>query len=161
MNLEGWAYAATIGQFVLVAISLFAIWYQLPQTTMLSRAANSQALAEHAGSFNSLLIQDSEVARIWYSYGQGLDREEFEAIAAIERYREMLVQWLIIHENIFYQNRERLLDRGIYESWCRDLERTVKQHNLRVFDSKLDELFSNQFGEYLVKLQTKGVRPGP
>lgn len=153
MGLEDWAFAATIGQFVLVAVSLFIIWFQLRYASKLARAANAQALAEQAGSFNALLIQDSEVARIWYSHGVDLDTDEFQAIAARERYSELLVQWLIIHENVYYQKRKKLLDPEVYETWRRDLERTVKQHSLRELGCELTEIFTGEFGQHLLKLQ--------
>lgn len=154
MTLGDWANISTIGQFVLVSVSLFVIWYQLRQGVQLTKAANSQSLAEQAGAFNALLIQSSEVAKIWYTYGneRKLQTKEFEGLAARERYRELLVQWLILHENIFYQHQRGLLDSVIYNSWAADLKTTIEKHNLGVILVPLEEAFCGDFGKHLVSL---------
>ncbi|MCL6436666.1 MAG: hypothetical protein K6T90_21145 [Leptolyngbyaceae cyanobacterium HOT.MB2.61] len=56
--------------------------------------------------------QDSEIARL--------------------HHREMRVQWLIFHEDIYYQWKQKLLDDEIYRSWLADLEDVVQKHNLEV-----------------------------
>jgi len=160
MTLADWASLSTIGQSVLVLISIFVIWYQLRQGIRLTKAANAQSLAEQAGSFNALLIQTSEVARIWYSYGKGLEKEEFKGLAAKERYRELLVQWLILHENIYYQHQGGLLDPVIYKSWAADLESTVAKHDLGVIVAPLEEVFCGDFGRHLVSLRKTGMVEG-
>jgi hypothetical protein len=154
MTLGDWANLSTIGQFVLVSASLFVIWYQLRQGVRLTKAANSQSLAEQAGAFNALLIQSSEVAKIWYTYGdeRKLEAEEFKGLAARERYKELLVQWLILHENIFYQHQRGLLDSVAYNSWASDLKATVAKHNLGVIRTPLEEVFCGDFGLHLVSL---------
>ena len=155
MTLEQWANLSTIGQFVLVSASVIFIWIQVRQSVQLAKAANAQALAEQAGNFNALLIQDREVARIWYSYGKGLDGKEFEGLAATERYRELLVQWLILHENIYYQNRKKLLDPEIYTSWAADLKATIENHAWYVISPPLDSIFLGSFGRHLISLQER------
>jgi hypothetical protein len=153
MTLEQWAHLSTIGQFVLVAASVIFIWLQVRQSVQVAKAANAQALAEQAGNFNALLIQDREVARIWYSRGKGLDGKDFEGLAAAERYRELLIQWLILHENIYYQ--KTLLDPELYQSWAADLESTLKKHAWQVISPRLDSIFSGSFGRHLVSLQER------
>ncbi len=160
MSLEDWANLSQIGQFVLVLVSLVAIWYQLRQSVQLAKAANSQSFAEQAGSFNSLLIQSSEVAKIWYSYGKGFEKEELQLPMAEARYKELLIQWLILHENIYYQNQKHLLDPTVYNSWETDLRRTVKRHNLEVFETPLEQIFCGPFGEHLKKLRQTNSRVG-
>ena len=102
-----------IAQAAFVVVSFGFIWYELRQSKKLAKAANTQSLAEHAASFNSLLIQNEKLAELWYSYGDKLDgASQCDRL----RYREMLVQWLIFHENIYYQHRIGLLDQEIYNS---------------------------------------------
>lgn len=152
MTLEQWAYLSTIGQFILIFASVAAIWYQLRLGVKLAKAANGQSLAAQAGAFNALLIQDAAVARIWYSHGKGLDEPTFGP-AARERYREMLAQWLIIHENIYYQKEKGLMDTDLYASWNADLKRTIKEHDLRVFDAPIESIFLGTFGGHIVDIQ--------
>lgn len=148
-----WAGISSIAQGYLILVSFAFIGYEIYQSVELTKAANSQALAEQAGNFNSLLIQDRDVAKIWYSHGRGLEEPQFVEITGRERYRELLVQWLILHENIFYQQKKRLLDPLIYNGWLADLKRTLSDHDISVLSSDLEELFPGEFGKHLNELQ--------
>ncbi len=158
-----------IVQTVLLVVSAWLVVRQLRQTTQLARAANAQALVEHAGSFNALLIGNADLALLWYSGGKELPAAALDA--GRYRYRELLVQWLIFHENIFYQKQRGLLDDHVYRSWDWDLRATVQNHDLAVLvgdpsaalgpgdlDRKLRDFFSGDFGAYLVELRN-GTAP--
>jgi len=147
MTLSDFANISQIVQAVLVVISLGFIWYQLRESIRLARAANAQSLTEQALSFNSLLIEHEDVAALWYSYG-----ENFDTPNNMYRYREMLVQWLILHENIYYQWRRGLLDDEIYNSWLADLKYTVKRHSIAVIAPNLKEFFCGEFGDHMIQL---------
>lgn len=151
MTLEQWAYLSTIGQFVLILASVIVISFQLRLGSKLAKAANGQSLAAQACSFNALLIQDADVARIWYSHGRGLDDPTFEGLAATERYRELLVQWLILHEHVFYE--KKLLDRDLYDSWDADLKETVNKHALNLVADPISSIFQGEFGKHLLELK--------
>ena len=161
MDVHQWASISTIGQFVLVSVSIVVVLLQLRQGIKLKRAANAQALSEQACAFNTLLIQDSTVAKIWHSEGENLDAPEFQGVAASERYRELLVQWLILHENIFYQHQEDLLDRGIYAAWDADLIATVAKHNLDLLAPDIKTVFPGAYGERLQKLKPRAIQTAP
>lgn len=149
--LEACAALSAIIQVVLVIVSLWLVLRQLRQNTELARAANAQALVEHAAALNTLLMQDAELAAIWYSVGKAPSDDPSKMVR--ERYREMLVQWLIFHENIFYQNQKGLLDPVVYDSWARDLRMTVEEHDLAVVANNLEQFFPGNFGMKLVALQ--------
>jgi hypothetical protein len=147
MTLEQLAALSTIAQAVLVVVSLIFIWLQVRQNTELAKAANAQALVEHAGSFNAMLIQDKELTRLWYSYGKGLEKSEDKL-----RYRDMVVQWLIFHENIYYQYNKKLLDARIFNSWNEELKAIVNYHNLEIITPDLEAFFPGGFGRHLIEL---------
>lgn len=158
--LELGATVSTIIQAVFVVVSLYLVVKQLRQNTDLAKAANAQALVEHAATLNTLLMQDPELAALWYSRGKVLPDNPSKMHR--ERYREMLVQWLIFHENIFHQNRAGLLDPVVYQSWARDLEFTAKYHDLSVVADDLGRFFPGKFGEHLVALaKPAGGEPAP
>lgn len=147
MNLEDWANVSTIVQGAVVVTSIGFILYQLWQTTRLARAANSQSLTEQAAAFNSLLFENPELAELWYSFGK-----DIESRTGRLRYREMLVQWLLMHQNIYYQKRRGLLDSSIYDGWRRDLESTIRDHNLAIVAEDLGQFFPGEFGELLMDI---------
>lgn len=150
MSLTDLANISTIAQAVLVIISLGFIWYQLRQSTKLAKAANSQALVEHAAAFNAMLIEHKELAELWYLFGK---TEAFSDAASVVRYRELLVQWLIFHENIYYQWRKGLLDSEIYNSWLEDLKFTVNNHNLALVSKDVRIFFPGKFGDHILELR--------
>ncbi len=150
MKLADWSNIAQIAQAILVIVSLGFIVYQVRASYKLARASNTQSLTAHAASFNSLLIQNADIASIWYSYGKELDKES-DAL----RYREMLVQWLIFHENIYYQWKNGLLDAEIYQSWEVDLKITIERHDLNSIGHDLKKLFPGNFGEHMDNLKNE------
>lgn len=152
--LDQLAQVSTIAQTVLVVVSLGLILYQLRQNAELTKAANAQALVEHAGSFNALLIQNSDLADLWYGAGRDIEHAN-----DARRYREMLVQWLIFHENIYYQHRKKLLDDAVYMSWRLDLKSTVQRHNISLVTSDFLNFFPGGYGEHLIQLQNEPSDP--
>ena len=147
MKLDDWADIAQIAQAVLVIVSFGFIVYQIRASYKLAKSANTQSLTAHAASFNSLLIEHDGVAKLWYSRGKNLEGVDKY------RYREMLVQWLIIHENIYHQWENRLLDDEIYHSWFADLKYTIEHHNLDVIGPNPMGLFPGKFGNHMAQLK--------
>ena len=150
MTLNDLASWSTIIQTIFVIISLIFIWRQLQQSTDLARAANVQALVEHVGSFNSMLIQDKEISRLWYGYGINLKKAE-----DIQRYRELIIQWLIIHENIYYQHNKGLLDHQLYLAWREELKYFVHTQNLALVTDNFETYFPGGFGGHILHLRNE------
>jgi len=148
MSLDELASWSTIVQSVFVVISLVFIWLQLRQSTELAKAANAQSLVEHASSFNAMLIQDKEVARLWYSNGQGLDKP-----SDIQRYRELITQWLIFHENIYYQYSKGLLDKQAYTPWREELKFFALTQNLDLITKDFELYSPGGFGKHILELR--------
>ncbi len=127
MNLNDLASIATIVEAIFVIISVVFIWSELRQNNRLAKAANAQSLVEISSPFNLQLIQDRHMAELWVRGGKkytGFDEvDKF-------RYKSLLAWWLILQEDIFYQWRSGLLDKGTYESWANDLDQFVTDQNL-------------------------------
>lgn len=120
VTLQDWANVATIIGVLSIPLSAFFIWLQLRQQTLLAKVANTQSLVELSSPFNLQLIQDPKMAEYWVH-----GAEQYPNFDPVEqyRYKSLLIWWLILHENIFFQWKSGLLDRTIYESWQYDLER--------------------------------------
>ena len=152
MSLQDLANVSQAAQAILVIISLGFIWYQLREGVRLAKSENARSLAEQAEAFNSLIIQNSDLAELWYSYGQNLEKGgEIDRL----RYREMLVQNLIFHEYIYYQWKNKLLDDEIYRSWSSYLEHIVKRHNIDVISSGVQNIFPGAFGRHISQIRVK------
>ena len=154
LTLNDLAAIATIIQAILVVASLVLILIQLRQNADLAKAANAHALVEQTGSFNALLIQDKDLTRLWYSYGEGISNQ-----VEVMQYRDLLVQWLMLHENIYYQYTKKLLDKRVYQSWLVDLKSTVHEHNMGLVAYNLVEFFPGGFGQHLTELVNEPYKP--
>ncbi len=116
-----------IVEAIVVLISLVFIWQELRLNNRLARAANNQALVELSSPFNLQLIQDREMAELWAADAQQVD--SFDRVDA-NRYKDLITWWLILHENIYYQWQNGLLDDVSYLPWERDLKGFVRAKNL-------------------------------
>lgn len=148
MTLEQWAAVSTIAQAFFVVISLVFIWKQLRDSAKLAKAENVRALTEQAATFNAILYQETELAELWYGHGKDL-KYKTDTI----RYREMLAQWLIFHENIYYQHEEKLLPEEVYASWEVDLSDTMQVHNTDLVD--INKYFPGKYGAHLKQIKER------
>jgi hypothetical protein len=157
--MNGWQIAqtiATIVQTVVVVVSLYFIWRQVQQQTKqvtqqtyLARIANVQTLVGLSSPYNLELIKDPTMARFWVE-----GAKKFETYDEVDkfRYKQLLIWWLILHENVFYQRQRDLLDADIYETWTRDLKFFIKKHRLDHHWPELEAAFQSDFSKYVEKL---------
>lgn len=171
--MDGWQKAlaiATIVQTVVVVISLYFIWRQVQQQTRLitqqtnlARIANVQSLVGLSSPYNLELIKDRDMARFWVE-----GAEKFEAYDEVDKFRhqQLLIWWLILHENVFYQKQKNLLDEDIFATWSRDLKFFIAKHRLEYHWPKLEAAFQSEFSKYVdqvineVKLSTENHKMG-
>src|SRR5436305_3972494 len=141
MTLPEWANVATIIGVLSIPLSAFFIWLQLRQQTLLAKVANTQSLVELSSPFNLQLIQDPKMAEYWVH-----GAEQYQSFDPVEqyRYKSLLIWWLILHENIFFQWKSGLLDKTIYESWQYDLEKFAL-YQLRERWTELKPAFQSDF----------------
>lgn len=139
---------SSVVQGIVVVVAVFVGLYQWKVQNDLARAQNFQSIAQQAAAFNTVLLENGELLALWSSEGRNLDGE-----AQKRQYRELLVQWLVFHENVFHQHQRGWLDDEAYRGWQRDLEYTVRHHDLRVLGNNAAELFPGGFGERLERLR--------
>ena len=154
---------ATIIQALVVIISLWFIWRQVQQQTIqaeqqtiqvrrqteLTRIANTQALVELSSPFNLELIKDAQMAALWVK-----GAEEYESFDEVKKYqyRSLLIWWLILHENIYYQKSEGLLDEQSYAAWEADLNDFIKCQQLERWWDDLKGVFQVSFRDHVANL---------
>ncbi len=155
MSLSDLASIAIIVQGFLFVISIGLLWYQLRENTKLVRAANTQKLVELSSPFNLQLAQDRALTELWRQATQRFD--ELDEIDR-ERYFNLLTWWLMLHENIYHQWRNRLIDEDTYRSWTRDLEYFARRQQLGNHWTQLSTYFEVSFAEHVTAIivrQTK------
>ncbi len=140
---------ALMVQAIVVIVSIGFIWYQLRETTRLTRAANTQKLVELSSPFNLQLIENRELAQFWVQGGKNWSTmDEVDKY----RYRSLVVWWLILHENIYYQWQKKLIDEETYTSWANDLKVFVVEQNLEQNWDEWKTPFQPSFQEHVHQL---------
>lgn len=112
---------------LVVIVSVLFIWWEIRENRKLTKVSNTQALVELSSPFNLQLIQDRKMAEYWV-----LGPEMYDDMDEVEKYRyiSLLTWWLILHENIFYQHKNNLLDTEVYRGWNNDLQDFARKHRL-------------------------------
>jgi len=149
MSLSDWANIAIIVQGIVIIVSLGFVFYQLRENARLTRAANTQKLVELTSPFALQLMQDRSTAELWVHGAHTWDTMDS---VDRERYTHLVSWWLIFYANIYYQQRQKLLDEEIYTPWSHDLEDFIATHNLAQLWGELKEFFQPIFVEHVEQL---------
>jgi hypothetical protein len=149
MTLPDMANIATTVEAIVVIVSVFLIWYQLRQSTQLTRAANTQSLVTLSSPFNLQLAQDRKLAELWVR-----GSKEFAKMDEVDRcrYRFLLFHSMTLQENIYYQWKEKLIDDKTYESWRCSFEAFVHEHSLQLHWSEIKGYYQPDFANYIGQL---------
>ena len=157
MSLSDLASMAIIVQGLLFVFSIGLVWYQLRENTKLVRVANTQKLVELSTPFNLQLAQDRGLAELWQK--ATLHFDELDDIDK-SRYFNLLTWWLMLHENIYHQWRNKLIEEDTFSSWTRDLEFYVSRQQLGNHWTQLNSFFEASFAEHVTAIivrQTKAA----
>lgn len=149
MSLNDLASIAIIVQGLFFVVSIILVWYQLRENTKLVRAANTQKLVELSVPFNLQLAQNRELAELWLRAAQGFDG--FDEVDR-SRYFNLLTWWLMLHENIYHQWRNKLVDEDTYSSWTRDLEYYAKTQQLGSHWPRINSYFEESFADHVTTI---------
>ena len=147
--LKDLADVATILGALSLVISVVVLIREIRETNRLARASNAQAMVEISGPFYLTMVQDRALAELFARSAEGY--EELDEIDR-RRYRRLLVWWLIFYENIFYQRKQRLLDRHTFKPWWRDLNVFLRDQNVSQHWESLKDLFQEEFAEHVSEM---------
>ena len=133
-GVSGWEKAsvlATILQTVVVVASLWYIADQEKQQTLFARASNTKSLADTSIQLTYQVAQDEKLAKLWLTSmqdyeakGDAVFKDETEKF----QFRNFVIAQLIFYENIYYQNKQGLLDPEVFCEWQRDLDAFIESY---------------------------------
>jgi hypothetical protein len=151
MSLQDWASVATIIGALSIPLSAVFVWMQLRQQNALTKVANTQSLVELSSPFNLELIKDRQMAEFWI---QG--RQRFDGYDPVDQYRfkSLLIWWLILHENIYFQWQQKLLDQAVFQAWQYDLDEFARDQ-LRGRWEELRPAFQADFAVHIDRILKK------
>lgn len=140
-------------QLVVVSLSAVLIWSQLRQQTSLTRAANSQALANLVSPMNMELVRNAEIAELWQRHSKGSDKPIEKPEVEEEQYTALLATYLIFYENMYIQHERKLLDDDVFEGWEKDLEDLIESQPLeKYWDTDQKNLYEPTFSDHVARL---------
>jgi hypothetical protein len=139
---------AVIGEALAIVVAMVSIGIQWRQANVLAEAEHLRSISEHAANFNFTIVGSEPLSDVWFSYGRPSDVTPTQR----HQYRTLLIQWLIFHENIFFQHENGLLDDAIYRSWDRDLEENLPRHDLDALGMPIEAMFRTSFGRHLKEI---------
>jgi hypothetical protein len=148
MSLQDWASVATIIGVLSIPLSAVFILMQLRQQNALAKVANTQSLVELSSPFNLELIKDRQMAEFWIE-----GRQRFESYDSVDQYRfkSLLIWWLILHENIYFQWQQKMLDHTVFQAWQYDL-REFARDQLRGRWVELRPAFQADFAKHIDRI---------
>jgi hypothetical protein len=153
-TLQNIASVVAIIEAIFFIISVLFIWIQIRESNRLARSANLQSLSDLTSPFFFQLAQDRQTAEIWVK-----GSKQFDTLDEVDQFRyiQLLSSWLIIHENMFYQYQNGLLDRTIYQSWEVQLEDFVKRMNVAShWNTEFKPFFMTEFGDEVERILKLG-----
>jgi hypothetical protein len=83
---------------------------------------------------------------LWWQATQRFD--ELDEIDKA-RYFNLLTWWLTLHENIYHQWRNKLIDQETFRSWTRDLEYYAETQHLGTHWPRLHDYFESSFAQHV------------
>jgi hypothetical protein len=145
---------ASLIQGIFFIISVFFIWYQIREHNRLTRAAMTQSLVELSSPFLIQLSQDQKLAELWVN-----GTKNYETMDEVEqfRYQQLLFWWLILHENIYYQYHNGLVDEKMYQGWKIELQEFLRAKQIGLFwDKDMKRFFRTEFRQAVEKMISLG-----
>jgi hypothetical protein len=153
MELQTWVAIGTIVQSffsIFVLVPIFLVVWQLQQSNNLTRVANIQKFAELTSPFKLQIIQDRGAAELWV---HGSDN--FAELDEVDkhRYLQLVTWWLSLHENIYLQWENRLINKTTYQAWENVLKNFIKKRNIGLhWTEDMKMCFEAPFATYMEKL---------
>jgi len=147
---------AVIGEALAILVAMVSIGIQWRQENTLAKAENLRAIAEHAATFNFSIISSEPLTEVWSSFGRLDDMTPTRR----HQYQTLLIQWLIFHENLYFQHANGLLDDTLYASWDLDLVQNLPRHDLEALGMPIEEMFPTAYGKHLGEIVRRGGAVG-
>lgn len=149
-RLADWTNLAQIIEALFVVLSLITIVYQVIQQTKLAKASNSNTLFQLYAPFYTEIIKDEKMAEL-IVHGHERYPESKDEVFKYQ-YRASLAWRLTLQENLFYQEKNGLLDKDLFKSWEADFRSIVKRRKVGLLWPKLKDVYHSAFCEYVEKI---------
>ena len=154
LTLEQLASIAQIFSAVAVPIAVVALIAPIRYQIKLTRVANAQKLAELAASLNLQFVQYEKIADYWTN-----GPNDFQTYSSVDKFRfiSLLTWFLLLHETVFLQRSEGLLDTGTFGAWQSDLGTLISHSHLEIHWPSLRKMFHPKFAHHVDSLLPRGA----
>ena len=137
-ELESLAKLAPIVQTVAFIVSVIFVWIQIRESNRLTRLANNRTSFQLASPYLLQMFQDRKLAELRLN-----GAKNYEALDEVDQFRyiELLFWWLILHDDIYYQYQNGLMDDKMYQGWDHELQEFIRENDLGVHWKKIIKPF--------------------
>ncbi len=138
----------SIGEFVAAIATLVTLVYlalQIRQNTRSVRSSSFHAAASAVGAYVSPIAENEAVAEI---LDRGLRGESLTDTERV-RFDALLSRLFSAYEDLFYQDRESLVEAELWESRARNLARYIRQPGGRHFWKRTGRFYAKSFRQYV------------
>jgi hypothetical protein len=154
---------ATCAQALVVLISLWYISEQMQQQTLLAQAANTKSLADTSIQLTYTVAQNENLARLQLKDAEGYEEngdKNFKDETEGFQFRNFIIAQMIFYENIYYQNKQGLLDKEVFSEWEQDLDAFIESHPyMKVYWSKSRCLYYEELRKHVDKVIDRQQMP--
>ena len=129
MDLQNLSAIANIIQTVAFILSVTFVWVQIRESNRLSRIANNRTSFQLSSPLLMQFIKDREMTELRIRGSR-----DYEALDEVDKFRyvQFLFWWLILHDDIYYQYQNGLMDDDTYQGWDHELKEFIRENHLGV-----------------------------
>ena len=155
MNWDAISAVSQLVGSIAVVLSVLYLAVQLRSSTRVARVAAMDAAAAALRDVTKPLMENAELARLWRTGLEHLDRLSAEDQA---RFFHTAHQFLKAMETIHYHYVIGLLDAQLWEGWRELLHHYVNTPGLEYYLKRRGEVFSARFRNFLAELEPVAQR---
>lgn len=142
MELQTLADIAVIVEAAAFIVSVVFVWIQIRESNQLARVSNNSMSFRLSSPYLMQLFQDEKLAQLYFS-----GAKDYETLSDLDRFRfvQLIGWWLTLHDNVYYQYQNRLLDATMYQGWDLELDAFVQVQRLSLYWNEMKHFFRPEF----------------
>ena len=147
--LQSLANIAVLVQTVAFIVSVCFVWLQIRESNRLARIANNRTSFQLSSPFLLEFIKDRSMTELRLR-----GAKDYEAMDEVDQFRyvQLLFWWLILHDDVYYQYQNGLMDDKMYQGWDHELQEFIRENHLGVhWEREIKPFFRPDFQDLIVQ----------
>ncbi|MBN1782800.1 hypothetical protein JW948_16810 [bacterium] len=146
MTLSDWGNLALVCQAIFFVVSLWILLVELRNNTNQVRSSNIHSLVELMTPIMLRTIENRDLTELCLKGAKSL--ESLDDVDR-ERFLNMLIWWLVIYENIYYQWKNGYLRTENFQPWASFFLEILGHYNICKYWEHFESQFNPVFMDYV------------